>query len=821
MRWHRFKVLLGMLLVVTITGFIIFIMSSRIQLQMEIAASENVREMVKIIESGISEIRRNDIALAQSLALVFPTDGDIGESLHKLSNNSPFSKISYVPNGASTGISSDGSEFFPEKLPPLERLESVTQVYMSGMGAWAYTIETPVYREGMLVGTLYADIIMERYDNILPNSIYQEDGLVYLLDSNTLRFIYEPTSTSVFISSKYNLHGFLDDFGILDQELEQNLNKAIMERKSTIARMWVDGKDSYIYFWPIDSGAWYLCGLIPESSIQGESKAVSQTIAATSFCIFISAILILGLLYWNIRESQKARQYQITLFHEIAKRIDDAVLLYSVSTGRLELAFDNIYRILGIDAKELETLAEHADCLEEGVNDRLLTVLRPETFRTKTEFSEELQWDNPVTGERQCLKIETSYIMLNRSPKCILSIRDVTKDEQMRESLRASVMAAQKASRVKSDFLSRMSHEIRTPMNAIVGMTQIAEAKWGNWERVYDCLKKIKASSKHLLGLINDILDISRIESQKMSLSENWFSVNELLTGISDIITVQASLRNQTFLIENQAGPIELLADRVRMSQVMVNLLNNSVKYTQEGGQISFKIEREDIIGEGRCYLRFQIKDNGIGMSDEFQKKLFIPFEREDDQAVHAQTGTGLGLAIVQNIVSLMGGSIRVESKKGAGTTFFVDFVLQYHLTLQEDNAEPEQETCDLSGMKILLVEDNELNREIAEEFLLMANAGVECAVDGLDAYEKFRDSEPGRYDLILMDMQMPRWDGLYATQQIRALDRIDAKDIPIIAVTANAYLEDGQRCLEAGMNDRVTKPLDIKEFYQKVKRYL
>ena len=209
-------------------------------------------------------------------------------------------------------------------------------------------------------------------------------------------------------------------------------------------------------------------------------------------------------------------------------------------------------------------------------------------------------------------------------------------------------------------------------------------------------------------------------------------------------------------------------------------------------------------------------------MSEAFQEKLFTPFEREDDQAVRAQTGTGLGLSIVQSMVSLMGGSIRVESTKGAGTTFYVDVSLKYQAGEQAASAAASaQEACDLTGIMILLAEDNNLNREIASEFLQMANAQVECAVDGVDAYERFRDSQKGYFDLILMDMQMPRWDGLEATRQIRALDRGDAKSVPIIAVTANAYFEDEQKCMQAGMNDHVAKPLDMQEFYKKVKQYL
>lgn len=233
-------------------------------------------------------------------------------------------------------------------------------------------------------------------------------------------------------------------------------------------------------------------------------------------------------------------------------------------------------------------------------------------------------------------------------------------------------------------------------------------------------------------------------------------------------------------------------------------------------------VERKPSAVRDHCLLHFLVQDNGIGMSEAFQQKLFTPFEREDDQAVRAQTGTGLGMAIVESMVSLMGGTIRVESTKGVGTAFYVDISFKYQSAEQpEQAAKVAQKACDLTGIVILLAEDNELNREISAEFLKMANAQVECAVDGVEAFEKFRDSPEGGFDLILMDMQMPRWDGLEATKQIRGLSRVDAKTVPIIAVTANAFFEDEQKCLQAGMNDHVAKPLNMQAFYEKLNKYL
>ena len=827
MKAYKSKIFLMMLVFLAGIGCAIFEMSYNIQAQMETAAMENVREIVRIMESGISEIRKNDITSAKNIAAVFTPEGDIESSLKRLQQGSSFARLTFVPFDLSENAGSSKEAFSIDTFSGPENFENdaqtVSDVYISDLGAWTYTIRSSVYRQGRSVGFLYADVVLERYDNILPSSIFQGDGLVYILDAKTLRFIYEPTGTNTYVSSKYDLHSFLSEFGIMDAQAEQGISTAIKARQNTIARMVISGEKAYVYFWPVDEGAWYLCGIIPERSIQGESKAVLQTILGVGIMVLLSAMLLFSVIYWYIRKNQKVRQYQNDLFHGIAKSIDDVVLLYDVKTGSLELSFDNIKRILGVEADALDSVVQGVEKASNGGNARLLQLLHPENIGPGCALSEKTEWINPATGTGQFLEVETSHIVLDNAAKYIVSIRDITKDERMQESLRTSVLAAQEASRTKSDFLSRMSHEIRTPMNAVSGMAQIAEIRIDDKERVLDCLHKIQSSSNHLLGIINDILDISKIESQKMSLSESWFKLDSLLENMMSITSVQAGIKGQAFQINNLAGPIELLADQVRLSQILMNLLNNSVKYTQKGGTIILTVDMNPLSwAKGRCQMHFKIQDNGIGMSEAFQKKLFTPFERENDQTVHAQTGTGLGMAIVQNMVSLMGGAIRVDSKKGVGTTFYVDLIFEYKVLGKVEHApEMRQEAVDLTGMVILLAEDNEINREISMEFLCMANAEVEYAADGVEAFEKFRDSDVNHYQLILMDMQMPRWDGLEATRQIRGLDRPDAKTVPIIAVTANAYAEDEQNCYKAGMNGHLAKPLDMQEFYRKVKEYL
>lgn len=419
------------IVIVSLLGYIIYFLSSRIGVQMEQSATGNVREIVQIIESSIAEIRKNDVMAAQRLTEFFSTEEDTTDLLMRMQENSPFARISFVPADTDSGVSSWGKPFSTTSLPDWEEIQAkesaITDVYMSDLGAWTYTIKCPVYENDHFTGDLYTDVIMERYDDILPDSIYQNKGLIYILDANSLRFIYEPTSTEVIISGKYDLHNFLNDFGILDEKLEQDISSAIERRESTIAKMIVTDESSYVYFWPVDEGEWYLCGIIPEHSIQSEGKAVTQTIAAASILIFGAAALTFLFYFWYSSKNQKVRQYQIDLFHGIAKSIDHVVLLYDCSTGALELAFDNINRILGIDWQTLNRNGDTQTVSEEHRSSRLFQILRPETFRTELELMERTVWDNPETGASQYLEIETTYIFLDNKKKCILSILDVTK----------------------------------------------------------------------------------------------------------------------------------------------------------------------------------------------------------------------------------------------------------------------------------------------------------------------------------------------------------------------------------------------------------
>ena len=375
---------------------------------------------------------------------------------------------------------------------------------------------------------------------------------------------------------------------------------------------------------------------------------------------------------------------------------------------------------------------------------------------------------------------------------------------------------AREANRSKSTFLANMSHDIRTPMNAIIGITALIEHDVDNAAKVKEYAKKIEVSSQHLLGLINDVLDMSKIESGKTTLNFVDFSISEMLRRIEILFRPQTDAKNQTLLITKEHIHHEWLnGDSVRLMQVFNNLMSNAIKYTQEGGKIQFFAEECQTNSSVYAKFRFIVKDNGIGMSEEFQDKIFDSFTREENSVINKIQGTGLGMAISKNLIQAMGGTIEVKSEKGKGSCFevIVDFkIAENKEVYQPEQIEDEkQDETILNGMCFLCAEDNELNAEILKELLDIEGAKCQICENGEKVVEAFEKSQPGEYDMILMDIQMPVMNGYEATKAIRNSKHPMAKTIPIIAMTANAFSEDIQRSFSAGMNAHVSKPVEMK----------
>lgn len=432
-------------------------------------------------------------------------------------------------------------------------------------------------------------------------------------------------------------------------------------------------------------------------------------------------------------------------------------------------------------------------------------------------------------GEKFCYKqINVLWGDQNHGTICLVRA-DVTdmlaEEQQKKKDLERALEDAEEANRAKSDFLSAMSHDIRTPMNAIMGMTALAMAHSDDPERVSDCIQKISIASRHLLSLINDVLDMSKIERSQITLNCARSSLPELLEQLSAIMMPQAKAAGLQFEIR-KTGIIHncFYGDSLRISQILLNILSNAIKFTPEGGSISFLIEEIPAVKDtAKVRYRFTVSDSGIGMTEEFLTHIFDPFAR-DSKTAHIE-GTGLGLSITKGLVELMEGSISVESQINKGSLFQIE--LECEKAPEEDVLEKKGTAAVLkkeelfSGCSFLVAEDNEINAEILCELLAMYGGRSVVKRDGLQVLQAFQEAPPGTYDAVLMDIQMPNMNGYEAARAIRGLDRQDARNIPIVAMTANAFAEDIQACLEAGMNAHVAKPIDVELLQMTLRKVL
>ena len=410
--------------------------------------------------------------------------------------------------------------------------------------------------------------------------------------------------------------------------------------------------------------------------------------------------------------------------------------------------------------------------------------------------------------EKRNNEIQTQAMKeMEESNKKLKKAKDITTE---------ALQTAENANKAKTDFLSNMSHDIRTPMNAIIGMTSLIRHDAGNKAKVIEYADKIDISSQHLLGIINDVLDMSKIEAGKTVFKYTDFSMPDLIEELNTIFQPQIAERNQTLMVIKENIRHEWVnGDQVHLMQIFSNLLSNAVKYTQEGGKIQFLVEECETKSSVYAKYRFLVSDNGMGMSADFKEKIFDPFTRAEGSVTNKIQGTGLGMAITRNLVEAMGGTIDVESELGQGSCFevLIDLRIAEDRSVSSTVQEEKNEQNDniFQGMRFLCAEDNELNAEILTELLKIE--GAECTIceNGEEILKTFEKSAPGDYDMILMDVQMPVMNGYEATKAIRRSSHELAKKIPIIAMTANAFSEDIQHSLAAGMNAHVSKPVEMR----------
>ncbi len=840
-----FSLLISIILVFCILGAVVFSVSRKISVEMSDSAIQNLSESLNLIKSTIEAILNKEAEFQKLMAQELASAENPEAHLCSYGGSQTMVKVSMIRAGENEGISDNGEVFTQEELDFSAGREvdgvAVSQSYVNYMGTWAYTMKCPVIKDGEEVAMLYVEYIYDSLDRSLPAGFYNKKAMLYIMDAQTERLVLKPKGMGQRDAGHLNLEDFYRANDIRDEELMAEVNTCLKEGKNIMFNHDIRGKKALNYMWSVNGGSIYLIGYVPIDAIQQEGTTVNQNIYIVVIVMLTAFFLCCLLYYFNQRQQSRIRKEQ--------------------------------------------------------------------------------------EAERE---------IYNR---------------QLAEALQA----AQAASNSKTTFLSNMSHDIRTPMNAVLGFTMLLERDAQNPDKVREYTKKIMASGQHLLSLINDILDVSKIESGKVVLSVEEFTLNDLVSSVDAIIRPMAKAREQKFFVTVTGVRHEyLLGDETRINQILINLLSNAVKYTPAGGNIWFRI-----IGRGQRssqfeHIRIEVEDDGYGMTPEYLERIFDAFTRAENSTTNKVQGTGLGMAITKNIVELMGGTIDVSSEVDKGSIFRVDLefripegqadrqfwkesgisrmlalgggqsgesiqalmedmdvavdlvqstgealrLLQssdigaegYQLVLldcdlpdidaveaagrirallpeapilflkeyeegeedraseiekagmmfkpffvsvlkekvrkiqdagkAEEDAEKAQEDS-LKGMNFLAAEDNEINAEILREILSMENASCEIVENGKLAVERFAACRAGEFDAILMDVQMPVMNGYEATRAIRALEREDAGEIPIIAMTANAFAEDEKEALRAGMDVHLAKPVNVELLKQIVRQYV
>ena len=589
----------------------------------------------------------------------------------------------------------------------------------------------------------------------------------------------------------------------------------------------INGVSYYMVYGSASFQNWTILGIAPKSVVNANMNRLQYTtMAVMSGTTGMLAVAALLLVVQNNRQKLRKKDQQLLareeLFSNLSRNVDDVFLMIDTETRKVEYVSPNVQRILGLSPEavqeDLHVLYPAGD--DSGAS-RLENLMQMEQG-VQQEW--EREFVNQETGEPRYIHVTGFINDVQGARKCIVDLSDRTGEHQTTLAVEAALEVAEKASKAKTDFLSNMSHDIRTPMNAIIGITTLMKNELHQPEKLAEHLGKLETSGRLLLGIINDILDMSRIESGKTTLNIEKTNISQQVSQLDSIIRQQASQRRQTFTVETHMQHENVLADPNRLNQVLMNILSNAVKYTPQGGRIRLAVD-ELTHTEHYAKYCFVVQDDGIGMSAAYQKTLFEPFTREEKSGTNKVQGTGLGMAITKSIVDLMGGTIRVESATGKGTRFEV--VLEFPIDAEADKVQtapalPEEAEAvsPLSGMNFLCAEDNAINAEILE--LLLETKGARCTIcsNGQEIVDAFASVRPGEYDMILMDVQMPVMDGLEATRRIRSGENPLGHTIPILAMTANAFLEDMQKSRDAGMDEHLSKPVDINALEQTVKRF-
>lgn len=617
----------------------------------------------------------------------------------------------------------------------------------------------------------------------------------------------------------FNFLAYLENSTEMSDEQIEELKQEFQQGGSGVTVFRADGENYYLVYNSVEIQEGVVLGVVPVKVVNSSMNRLQliTMMVFISIAVILGAVLLLLLVlknHKNLAEKDMDIMYREELFSTLSDNVDDIFFMLDEHDFHPNYVSPNIEKLLGITALETKDNIHIMQKLVMGKTAFDILEQLPEIGA-----GEHREWEreyiHQMTGETRWFRVLAYRADICGQGKYIVVLSDRTKEQKMNQSLTNALELARSANKAKSNFLANMSHDIRTPMNAIVGFAALLGRDAEIPEKVREYTHKITFSSQHLLGLINDILDMSKIESGQTTLNVTEFPLADLMEEIYTIVLPQAKVKNQKLEFRTKGNlPQRVHGDRVRLNQILLNLLSNAVKYTQESGQITLTLEALPQNVRNHAHLRFVVADNGYGMSREFIKIIFDPFSREYMEEKREIQGTGLGMAITRNIVDLMGGTISVESSPGEGSIFTVELELQVASEYYEQNTKDEisgdQGEISIAGLHILAAEDNEINAEILQELLAMEGAVCEMVANGRQALERFEKAEEKEFDLIVLDIQMPVMDGYETARSIRACGHVDATTIPIVAMTANAYEEDVRRALEAGMNAHTAKPVDM-----------
>lgn len=615
----------------------------------------------------------------------------------------------------------------------------------------------------------------------------------------------------------HNIFPLLEGSEMLSSEDIDRLRTDFLAGNSGQLLFDVNGRKYYLVYESAGFQDWVVLGIVPTDVVNASmNKLQSATMAVVAVITIALAVMLLMLVIQRNKQMLEEKDHELVardeLFSKLSTNVDDVFMMIDAEDHRVEYVSTNIEKLLGITEEEVRkdvyslgrlVKEDEADIAFESITD-----IVPGKQR---------EWDreyiHQVSGELRWFHVVAFCSDIQGAKKYILDLSDRTSDRKINQQLEEAVHAAQNASLAKTTFLNNMSHDIRTPMNAIMGFTGIA-LKYEPKPEVKSCLEKISKSSEHLLTLINDVLDISRIESGKMKFEPVPVDITSVTDMVANIVHGFLTDRNIDFKARTESPETPyVLADSVRIREILVNILGNAVKFTEDGGSITFETSYRNGVDDRHMNVCYRVADTGVGMSEDFVEHIFDEFSQEETGARTQYKGTGLGMAITKHYVDMMGGSISVESRKGAGSVFTVEIPLE--ITDKSNVCEKPMPIAnvDLNGVSILLAEDNDLNAEIAIIQLEELGIKVTRAADGKEAVKLFEENPPEAFDMILMDIMMPEMNGYEATIAIRSIQgRPDARNIPIVALTANAFVEDVQASLDVGMNGHLAKPIVMEE---------